>query len=66
MTDNSRASKLSPVVEQIGRLHLEGDIIPHSWFQTPRLRYESGKPNLSAIALLADVIYWQVLRRVDK
>lgn len=35
MTDNSRASKLSPVVEQIGQLHLEGDIIPHSFAQHP-------------------------------
>ncbi len=46
------------VVDAIGQMHFEGNILPHSWFQCEELRYDSGKPNVVAILLLADVIYW--------
>ena len=37
-------------------MHFEGNIIPHPWYQ--RITLESGKPDLSAIILLAEIIYW--------
>ena len=37
-------------------MHFEGNIIPHPWYQWITL--ESGKPDLSAIILLAEIIYW--------
>ena len=54
-------SRLSPVVEAIGELHFEGNIIPHSWYQHPLLRSDAKKrpkPHNVAIHLLADTIYW--------
>ncbi|MBK8536665.1 MAG: MarR family transcriptional regulator [Candidatus Competibacteraceae bacterium] len=41
---------------EIGQMHFEGNIIPHPWYQ--RITLESGKPDLSAIILLAEIIYW--------
>lgn len=52
---------LSPVVEAIGDLHFEGNIIPHSWYQHPLLRSDAKKrpkPHNVAIHLLADTVYW--------
>jgi hypothetical protein len=49
---------LSPVVREIGAMHFEGNVVPHGWFQHPLLQHESGKANLVAITLLADVVYW--------
>ncbi|MBK8537864.1 MAG: hypothetical protein IPL59_23795 [Candidatus Competibacteraceae bacterium] len=37
---------------EIGQMHFEGNIIPHPWYQWITL--ESGKPDLSAIILLAE------------
>ena len=47
---------LPPVVAEIGKIHFEGNIIPHPWYQ--RITLESGKPDLPAIILLAEIIYW--------
>lgn len=43
-------------VDAIGQIHFEGNIIPHAWYQT--LRLESGKPDLVAMILLSDFVYW--------
>lgn len=50
--------KMSPVVEKIGQLHFDGNITPHCWYQSPLLQNDKGKPNLVAITLLADLVYW--------
>lgn len=51
MTDNSLS-----VVCSIGEIHFEGNVIPHSWFG--HLQHDSGKPNLVAIVILSEVVYW--------
>ena len=49
-------TRLPMAVEEIGRIHFEGNIIPHSWYQ--RITLESGKPDMPAIVILAEIIYW--------
>ncbi len=49
---------MNPVVEAFQQFRMDGNIVPHSWYQSPRLALKSGKPNLVAITLLADIIYW--------
>lgn len=44
------------VVDAIGKLHFEGNVIPHSWYQTMKLK--NGKPDLIGMAILSDVVYW--------
>ena len=41
---------------EIGKIHFEGNIIPHQWYQ--HITLESGKPDLPAIIILAEIIYW--------
>lgn len=43
-------------VDRMARLQLTGNVIPQTWYQT--IRKESGKPNLNAIVILADIVYW--------
>jgi hypothetical protein len=49
---------ISPAVQAIGQIYFEGDVIPHAWYQSPLLKLKNGKANLTAIVLLADVVYW--------
>ena len=53
MTDKSN---LPAIVAEIGKIHFEGNIIPHQWYQ--QILLDSGKPNLPAITILAEIIYW--------
>ncbi len=46
----------SPIVDQMSRLQISGNVIPVSWYRT--IRKETGKPNLLAIVILADIVYW--------
>jgi hypothetical protein len=41
---------------QLGQMHLEGNIVPPSWYQ--HLKYPSGKPYHIAITLLSEIVYW--------
>ena len=43
-------------VDAISEIAFEGNIIPWSWYKT--LRLPSHKPDLVAIMILADVVYW--------
>ena len=43
-------------VDRMGKLQITGNIIPVAWYQT--IRKETGKPNLNAIIILADIVYW--------
>lgn len=49
-----------PVVDAIGRLNFEGDIIPKSWYK--HIRYQNTKSGERAdhlaVAILADIVYW--------
>ena len=44
----------APVAE-IGKIHLTGNIIPHRWYQ--HITLGSGKPDLPAITILAEIVY---------
>lgn len=43
-------------VDAIGKMHLEGNMIPHLWYEN--IRFESNKPDLIAIVILAEIVYW--------
>ncbi len=46
----------NPHVNQIGELHLSGNVIPNIWWQ--RLRLESGAVDFTAVIILAEIVYW--------
>lgn len=43
-------------VDAVAKMNFTGNIIPSVWFQT--ILGESGKPNVTACLLLADIVYW--------
>ena len=49
-------SATTPEVDAIGALPFTGNLIPHAWYTA--LTFPSGKPDLVAITLLADIVYW--------
>lgn len=48
----------NPIVDAIGEMNYEGNIVSHAWYQSEKLKFPSGKVNLVAVILLADIIYW--------
>lgn len=46
----------SPTVDRMSRLQISGNVIPIAWYKT--IRKATGKPNLNAIIILADIVYW--------
>ena len=44
------------IVDEVGKIQLSGNIIPEAWYHT--VVSENGKPNLLAINILADIVYW--------
>jgi hypothetical protein len=57
-SSNNDHYAVTPTVAAITDLNFTGNIIPHSWWQTERLRLDSGKPNTTAILILSDICYW--------
>lgn len=49
---------ITPAVAAISELTFQGVVIPHSWWITPHLRYDSGRSNVIAALILADICYW--------
>ena len=49
-------SNVTKAVIETASLNLRGTLIDDGWFQ--HLRYESGKPNMNAILILAEILYW--------
>ena len=47
---------LPAAVIEIGKIHFEGNVIPHPWYQ--HIALPSGKPDLPAIIILAEIVYW--------
>lgn len=43
-------------VDKIGEMHLTGNVVPSIWCK--RICYKNGKPNLNAILILSDIVYW--------
>ncbi len=46
----------SVTVDKMSRLHISGNIVPVTWYKT--IWKSTGKPNLNAIIILADIVYW--------
>lgn len=44
------------IVDAVGRIAITGNVIPQNWYKT--VTYPSGKPYLTAIIILADIVYW--------
>ncbi|MGG0704883.1 DnaD domain protein [Bacillus paramobilis] len=43
-------------VLQIGQINFRGNVIDHGWFKT--LTLDNGKPNIVAITILGEFVYW--------
>lgn len=48
--------ELPPTVAEIGKIHFEGNVIPHTWYQYIKLK--SRKPDTVGITILAEIVYW--------
>ncbi len=48
--------EIPPEVLQMGRIHLEGNVTPHSWYD--HIRFENGKVDLVSVTLLSEIVYW--------
>jgi glutaredoxin len=57
-----RDNTLPPIVLAIGKIDFRGNIIPHEWYN--HIKTPSGRTDLSAITILAEIIYWY--RPVDE
>ncbi|WP_019012223.1 hypothetical protein [Deinococcus aquatilis] len=54
----SRDNTPTPTVQAIGELHLEGNIIPHSFFTRREFKSDYGITQHIAIMIYADDLYW--------
>lgn len=50
------AYPINETVAQIGKISIEGNIIPHPWYL--KLRNENGKFQTNAALILAEIVYW--------
>lgn len=48
--------QLNSTVAAVAQMNFTGNVIPQAWFKT--ITRENGKPNLSAIVILSDIVYW--------
>jgi hypothetical protein len=53
---NDDPTQVNPVCQQMLTFRLTGNITPISWYRT--ILTESGKPDVVAITLLSDIMYW--------
>ncbi len=49
-------------VNEIGKINFSGNIIPHSWYDF--IVFPNGKPDLAAIIILSEIIWWYRPREV--
>jgi len=49
-------SSVPPEVYEMGKLHFEGNVIPHTWYE--HIRFDNGKVDLVSITLLSEIVYW--------
>ncbi|CAF24128.1 hypothetical protein [Candidatus Protochlamydia amoebophila] len=47
---------INETVEQVGKIAIQGNIIPNEWYA--HLRNEKGKIQTNAALILADIVYW--------
>lgn len=43
-------------VVDMAEVNITGNVIPHAWYKN--VTFPSGKPNLNAIIILAEIVYW--------
>jgi len=53
---NIVAYAINEVVTQMGKIAIEGNIIPNGWFA--HLKNKNGKIQINATIILADIVYW--------
>lgn len=46
----------NPIVDASAEINITGNITPQAWYKT--IIKETGKPHLTAIVILADIVYW--------
>ena len=46
----------SDIVDENAKLNISENIIPQTWYKT--VIRDNGKPNLTAIVILSDIVYW--------
>lgn len=56
MRNRDTVNKTTATVDVIGTMNFEGNVIPSSWYRNVRMK--SGRVDLVAITVLADIIYW--------
>lgn len=44
------------IVDAMAKIRITGNIVNPNWFKT--ILYENGRPNLNAIVILSDIVYW--------
>lgn len=49
-------------VMQMTKMNITGNVVPISWFN--HLKFSSGKPNLPAIMILSDIVYWYKAQKI--
>lgn len=52
---NINISTGNSIVDAVGRMNFSGNVIPEAWYKTVT---KNGKPNLLAINILAEIVYW--------
>jgi hypothetical protein len=50
------AYAINEIVEQVGKIAFEGNVIPNEWYT--HLRNENGKIQTNAALILADIVFW--------
>lgn len=53
---NKIYSSGNETVDKLGQMNITGNVIPMAWYKT--IVRENSKPNLNAIIILADIVYW--------
>jgi len=48
--------EVNETVNKISEINFTGNVIPANWFK--HITYENGKPNLNAIVILSEVVFW--------
>lgn len=44
------------IVDRVSEMNITGNIYSLNWFQT--IKYKNGKPDVNAIIILSDIVYW--------
>ena len=44
------------IVDEVGMINIDGNVIPHAWYS--HFKLPSGKPDLNAMIILSEIVYW--------